>query len=61
MHLAFTIDLSLGATPTKKLNYPIPLLKYVEALKNCRKCLEQAILHYMQLQLRTYLCNPFTH
>ena len=28
MHLAFTNDLSLGATPTKKLNHTIPLLKY---------------------------------
>ena len=50
MHLAFTIDLLLGATPTKKTESSYPSAE-VEALKYCRKCLEQAILYYMQLQL----------
>ena len=48
MHLAFASIQSMGATPLTESAYPSA---EEEALKYCRKCLEQAILHYIQKEL----------
>ena len=51
MHLAFASNRSLQCHTHLENESAYPCAE-VEALKYCRKWLEQAILHYMQEQLR---------